>query len=160
MTLAILLLGLGLLLVAAELMFPSFGVLGVLAAGAIIGAIAMAFGISTSTGAGFLVATAILLPAVAIAALKLFPKTPMGRFMISPGLSHAGQAATDERDMALLGQQGLVESDCKPTGIARIGGRRIDVMSRGELIARGASIVVIEVSANRVVVAPVQGERP
>lgn len=153
MTAAILLLTLGLGLIVAEIFFPSFGVLSVLATGAIVGAIAMAFQESSATGMRFLLATAVLVPAVIVLGFKLFPKSPFGRHMVAGGLSFASQKATDERDLALLGTLGTVEADCRPAGMARLAGRRVDVVTRGEWIEAGAAVRVVEVQGNRVVVA-------
>lgn len=150
MTLAILLLGLGLALVIAEVLFPSFGVLSVLATTAIIAALIMAF--QEGVGGEFLLATAILVPVVIMLGLRLFPKSPMGKHMVVEGLSFEGRAATDERDLGLLGKPGVVETTLRPAGTARIDGRRVDVVSRGEVIEQGSAIVVHEVGGNRVVV--------
>ena len=152
MTWAILLLGLGLILVVAETLFPSFGVLTVLATAAIIGAVVMAFRESTDTGLWFLVITALAVPVCMIGGLKLFPHTHMGRRMTVSGLSFESSVATDARDLALVGRRGVVLSDCRPAGTARFDGRRVDVVSRGELLERGAPVQVAEVRGNRVVV--------
>lgn len=155
MILAIGLLGLGIAFVIAEVLFPSFGILSICATIAIIAACVTAFGQSAEAGVGFLVATAVLVPAGILLGLRLFPKSPIGKHMVSPGLSFASQAATDPRDLALVGKEGALESDCRPTGVARLAGRRVDVVSRGELIERGARVRVLEVKGNRVVVAQV-----
>ncbi len=153
---AILLLGLGLALIIAEVLFPSFGILSLLATAAIIGAVAVAFTVSTETGLNFLIATAVLVPTVIVGGLRLFPKSPMGKHMVVRGLSFESRAATDERDLALVGVEGALEADCHPTGVARLGGRRVDVVSRGEPIEAGETVRVIEVKGNRVVVARVE----
>jgi membrane-bound serine protease (ClpP class) len=150
--LAIALLGLGIALVIAEVLFPSFGILSICATIAIAAACVRAFQADTQTGVLFLVATALLVPAGILFGLKLFPKSPIGKHMVSPGLSFESQAATDPRDLALVGAEGTIESDCRPTGVARVAGRRIDVVSRGDLIERGERVRVIEVKGNRVVV--------
>jgi membrane-bound serine protease (ClpP class) len=150
---AVLLLGLGLAFIVAELLFPSLGLLSLLATACIVGALAVAFSQSTSAGINFLIAVAVLVPATTLIGFKLFPKSPMGKRMIAPGLSFAGRPATDERDSALAGKEGVVESALRPTGIARIEGRRVDVVTRGELVEVGARVRVLEVSGNRVVVA-------
>lgn len=164
MTLAILLLGLGLALVIAEVLFPSFGILSVLATLAIGGAVVMAFRESTAVGLRFLVATALLLPVTVVAGLRLFPRSPMGKHMVAPGLSFEGSAATDPRDLELPGTLGVAESDCRPAGLARLSGRRVDVVTRGEWIESGEAVRVLEVLGNRVVVAraepPAPAEQP
>ncbi len=155
MILAILLLGLGLAFVIAEVLFPSFGVLSILATLSILAAIVVAFGESTQIGVNFTIATAVLVPAVIMVGFRLFPRSPIGKHMVVGGLSFEGQAATDPRDLELVGVEGELEADCHPTGVARLAGRRVDVVSRGEPIDRGARIRVLEVKGNRVVVAQV-----
>ena len=59
---AILLLGLGLAFIVAEVLFPSLGLLSLLATACIVGALAVAFADSTSTGLNFLIAVAVLVP--------------------------------------------------------------------------------------------------
>ena len=67
---------------------------------------------------------------------------------------------TDEKDFrstaeihdGLVGAEGLAESMLRPSGIARLNDRRHDVVTRGEMIEKGARIKVIEVSGNRIVV--------
>ena len=49
-----------------------------------------------------------------------------------------------------------VESALRPTGIARIDGRRVDVVTRGEQLEPGTRVRVVEVSGNRLVVAAVE----
>jgi membrane-bound serine protease (ClpP class) len=150
---AILLLGLGLLFVLAEVLFPSFGFLAVLATASIVGAVVLAFQESASTGVNFLIATALLVPCTLIVAFKILPRSPFGRYVTSPGLSFAGQAATDARDLELVGAEGVLEGPCKPAGIARLAGRRVDVVTRGEWLAEGERVRVLTVEGNRVVVA-------
>ena len=150
MTLAILLLGIGLALVVAEVLFPSFGVLSVLATVAIASALVVAF--REGVGTEFLIATGLLVPIVIMLGLRAFPKSPMGKHMVLDGLSFDSRASSDERDLNLVGMQGVVEATLRPAGIARIDGRRVDVVSRGDRIEPGSIIVVTEVEGNRVVV--------
>ncbi len=153
LALAVALLGLGLAFIIAEILFPSLGLLAVFATASIIGSVAVAFGIDSSTGITFLIAVTLAVPATILAGFKLFPKTPMGKALINPGLSFDSEKSYDARDLALVGKQGEVESMLRPAGIARIEGRRVDVVSRGEMIQAGERVEVLEVEGNRVVVA-------
>lgn len=156
MTLAILLLGLGLVLALAEIFVPSMGILTVLSIAAVIGSLVSAFSISLTTGLVFLLVVALAMPLTLMVGFKLFPHTPIGRRMVSSGLSFESTKATDERDLDLVGREGEAVSDLRPAGFARIAGRRVDVVSRGESIEAGATVRVLEVSGNRVVVMQVQ----
>ena len=160
MTWAVILLGLGLALIVAELLFPSLGMLGAAAALCIVGAIAVAFVQGTNVGVNFLIATALLVPVCVFVGFKLLPRSPVGKHLVARGFSFEDGAAVDRRDESLLGQDGEVEALLRPTGTARIGGRRVDVMSRGEPIEPGARVRVIEVEGNRVVVARIEASAP
>ena len=160
LALAIALLGLGIVLIVAEVLFPSLGALSLAAGACIIGSVVAAFSIDRSTGVNFLIAVALLVPAAVVLGFKVFPRTPLGKYMTVRGLSFESKAATDERDLVLVGHEGVVESALRPAGMARIDGRRVDVVSRGELIDPGSRVRVIEVQGNRVVVARVAATEP
>lgn len=151
MTLAVLLLGLGLALVVAEVLFPSFGVLGLLATLAVLGANVIAF--QEGSGVTFLIVTGVLVPIVILGGLKILPKSPMAKYLVSEGFSKVDAKAVDDRDRVLLGAVGIVEATLRPTGVARFDDRRVDVVSRGDMIAAGERVRVIELEGNRVVVA-------
>ncbi len=157
---AVLLLGVGLALVVAEVLFPSFGVLSILATASIVGAVALAFSVDTGTGVQFLVAVALLVPTAIVLGFKVLPNTPIGRRLTVTGLSFESAAATDDRDLALVGREGVVEAVLRPAGMARIDGRRVDVVSRGEMIEAGERVRVVDVRGNRVVVARAPGGPP
>ncbi|MEO0652139.1 MAG: NfeD family protein [Planctomycetota bacterium] len=160
MTLAIGLFGLGLLLVFFEVLVPSMGLLTVGAIAAVLGSLWAAFNESTQTGLTFLVLVAVAFPVTVLFAFRVFPRSPLGRRMVQGGLSFDSTAATDARDLDLVGQDGLTTSDLRPAGYARIGERRVDVVSRGESIPAGTPVRVLEVSGNRVVVVRVPTDAP
>lgn len=157
MTWAVLLLGAGLLLVLAEVLVPSMGVLGTLAAACIVGAQVFAWRVSSETGVTFLVVSGILVPAVVMGGLKVLPNTPLGRHLVAQGFTFEDGRAIDARDGGLLGVEGVVEAALRPAGVARLDGRRVDVVSRGEMIESGAQVRVVELTGNRVVVSRVDG---
>lgn len=152
MTLPVLLLLLGLFFVLAEILFPSFGILSVLATVSIVASIAFAFKQSDALGFRFLLAAALLVPSVIVGGMKYFPKSPFGKRYVLGGLSFDSSAGVDTTLAELVGQRGVLESDCRPAGIARFDGRRVDVVSRGEWLESGREVVVASVQGNRVIV--------
>jgi membrane-bound ClpP family serine protease len=52
----------------------------------------------------------------------------------------------------LLGHEGTATTQLTPSGKARFGNELVDVIADGEVISRGAQVVVVEVHGNRVVV--------
>jgi len=155
-----LLVAIGLALIVAEVFFVSLGALGGLAALSLLSAIVLAF---THHGEGvgfaFLSLAAIGAPLVAFVALRALPNTRFGRHLILSGPSReeiASAAPTDLHDLTRA--TGVAESVLRPAGIARLAGRRIDVITRGELIEAGTPVVVLAIEGSRVVVAAARGQ--
>ena len=160
MTLPLILLGIGLLLIMAEVLIPSFGLLGGLAAIALIGSVVLAWQESPELGQNFLIAACLLVPLMIMLGFKLLPLSPFTKVMVTEGFSFKEGAAIDERDKDLMGKRGVVEAPLRPAGAARIEGRRVDVVTRGEMIESGAWVEVIGLSGNRVEVSACDGPEP
>jgi membrane-bound serine protease (ClpP class) len=157
----LLLVGAGLALIALEvLVLPGFGIAG--AAG--IGATAAGLTLSL-IGAGAtteVIAAAVGRVAVAMAVavvgglliLQLLPRMPFGRsLLLTTALeSRNGYASASDRDPPWLGRVGRAQSPLRPAGIAELDGKRLDVVSDGELIEPGEAVVVTRVDGNRIVV--------
>jgi membrane-bound serine protease (ClpP class) len=157
----LLLVAAGVILLAIEvLVVPGFGVVGLLGIIAIIASLVLtligpgaapAFIIATATRVVFSLLVALL---ASFLLLRLLPRLPMGRRLIlERGLTSAqGYVSAPDSDVQLLGKTGRTSSALRPAGIAEIAGRRVDVVSEGELIDAGQSIEVIRVDGNRIVV--------
>jgi len=146
----------GLALIVAEVFLVSFGLISILAGLALLGAVFLAFQVSTGFGFAMLVGEAVAAPVVLMLSLKLLPRTRLGRDLIlaAPEPASPGGGAADQENLAqLLHQTGVTISPLRPAGFARIAGRKIDVVTRGEMLDTNQTIQVIEVAGNRVVVA-------
>lgn len=155
MGLLVLLVVIGLCLVVAEVFFVSMGILSVMSAIALVSAVFLAFTEhGQAVGYFFLAGCSVGVPLCIYYAMKVLPRTGIGQSILLAGPEHAGvtRAAADPRLDELAGQSGEAVSDLRPAGYARIGGRRVDVVTRGEMIERGARVTVIAVDSNRVVV--------
>jgi membrane-bound serine protease (ClpP class) len=87
-----------------------------------------------------------------IAWIRWFPRSPIGRKMtVARDLGES--KGTEDGLNALLGKTGKASSGLHPSGFAVIEGRRVDVITQGEMIDKGATVRVVEVEGNRVVVA-------
>jgi membrane-bound ClpP family serine protease len=126
---AILILCVGLMLLVAELFVPSGGVLGVLAALAVIGSVVLAFRSSADHGLVFLLIVAVAIPAVLAFGLQMWPKTPLGRRMLLSAPSPKDIDPRDSRDLelvSLIGQVGRTITPLRPSGMTEIAGRRVE----------------------------------
>ncbi|NOZ22878.1 MAG: hypothetical protein GXP25_17510 [Planctomycetes bacterium] len=70
--------------------------------------------------------------------------------------SEEGYTASKKDDPDLLGAEGVSVSKLRPSGVARFGEKRIDVMADGEMIDQGKRIKVVKVEGNRILVRSVR----
>ena len=141
----------GVLVVIAEIVIPSGGLLSVLALGLFGYSIFLVFQeASTSTGMIFLVADIFLIPVLVLVGLKLLARSPATlRKKLSKEEGVVSQAPEME---GYLGQEGEAVSDLRPAGVALIGGKRVDVVSQGAYVAKGEPVVVTAVTGNQIIV--------
>jgi membrane-bound serine protease (ClpP class) len=151
----ILLMALGTLALFLEAFIPSGGLISVVAIGLMIVAVVLAFmHHGQMTGVVFTAAGILLVPAGLILGFYFLRRSPMGRrLMLSRSQTvESGYVVQDETAEAMVGKTGVTLSVLRPTGLARIDGRRYDVLTAGEQIEKGVEIEVRDVSGNTIVV--------
>ncbi|HDZ68967.1 MAG TPA: hypothetical protein ENH43_00905 [Phycisphaerales bacterium] len=67
-------------------------------------------------------------------------------------LSSAATVTAASESPAKIGQKGVSLSQLRPSGIARFGDKRLNVVSRGELIETNKEIIVTDIEGNNIVV--------
>ncbi len=157
----ILLLLAGLACLVLEVLLPTGGALGVLSASLLLAGIYTSFRYhGIPGGVTAMMALLILIPTVVIVALNYLPSTPIGKVLIGEAPREADVLVEDPR-RALLGKVGVARSKMLPSGSIEIEGLVIDAVTRGQAIDPGQYVKVVEVRANRVVVAIAEtGQRP
>jgi membrane-bound serine protease (ClpP class) len=140
----------GLILVMAEVFIPG-GIAGSI--GALLAAVGVIMGFTLDPLFGLILLVASFVGGI-IAFwlwLKVFPKTPVGKRIILQSDARTWHGFSNENS-ALLGKSGMAHTPLHPSGIAVIDGKRVDVVTRGEMLDKDAPIKVVEVQGNRVVV--------
>ena len=140
----------GVVLILVEVFVPG-GIVGGLGLLFLIAGIVAAFSHSLMFGLGLLLGSLVLGLAAFWAWLRFFPGTNMGKRLILQRDAHTWHSYDHNAD--LVGKEGVTNSPLHPTGIAMIENRRLDVVTRGEMLAPGTAIEVIDVEGNRIVVA-------
>jgi membrane-bound serine protease (ClpP class) len=102
---------------------------------------------------------AVCVVLAAIAMRRFFPHSPLFNHMVLQPPSNDEMEYLAHRESLvdfshLLDHQGVTTTPLGPAGKARFDGQIVDVASRGEFIDRGASVTVVEVHGNRIVVRP------
>jgi len=154
--LAILFFFLGIILVLLEVFFPSFGVLSISAAAAFLACLVFAFRSDPLVGTVFLVVILVAIPIVLRFAFRLLPSTSIGRRIVLANPEERDDPGPAEHG-PLLGREATTATELRPTGVIEIDGERIDVLTEGAWVARGARVRVVREEGNRVVVEPVDG---
>lgn len=144
---------LGFVLLGAEIYVPG-GVLGTLGGLALLGAIIAGFQVEEfGTQGGVISALIIVLTVVAgmFFWLRYFPSTPAGK-KLALADNESEYKADNEKHRELVDKTGVAVNNLRPSGIARIGGERIDVVADGSWIEKGSEVKVIDITGNRIVV--------
>jgi len=144
---------LGVAALLAELhVFPGHGVFGALGALMLVAAVFLAFGIAFMGAAIQALATAIVATAILyVLATRIFPQNAFYRRIVFVGEQGPEYiASADYR--GYLGANGVALSDLRPSGVAEILGRRLDVLTEGEFVPAGAPVNVRRVEGGRIFV--------
>jgi membrane-bound serine protease (ClpP class) len=140
----------GVLVIIAELLLPSGGILTIVACGIFGYSLYMVFLLSKSIGLLVFSVDLILIPILVLIGIKMLANSPV---TLKETLSKKG-GATSQNDalQELVGKKGTVINDLRPAGRALIENKRYDVVSEGDYIIKDSSIIVSSVNGNRIVV--------
>lgn len=100
--------------------------------------------------------------AAIILSWKVIEKTPLYAAIVQVGEEKVEDGFTmpTAGQRNLVGKEGVALSILRPTGRARIGDKRMNVVTDGEFLPQGAKLRVIEVEGNRIVVAEAEYNGP
>lgn len=156
LVLAYVLIGVGLMLMAAQVFVPVVGILFALGLGALVVGVVLTF-----TNGGYevglvtLVAVFLTMPLFSILVFRVWPRTAMGKrlFLAAPldDNTLANMPVHLELE-ALRGRYGRTASSLRPSGTTVFDGRRIDTLSEGGMIEPGQWVRCIDVREGRVIV--------
>jgi membrane-bound serine protease (ClpP class) len=86
-------------------------------------------------------------------ASRFLPHTSMYRAIVSNSASGVGtEAVQAQQRSAMLGAEGVALSNLRPGGKAQFGDKILDVVTQGDLVAKGARVRVIGFSAAEAIV--------
>ena len=146
-TVALILLAAGIVLIGIEIVIPGFGLPGI---GGIISIMASIIVYADSVNqALFLmaVAAAILIVLFVVSTLFFSKKSS---FVLKDEEKPENGYIAPRISSDLVGKTGVAETDLHPSGLARIGGSKLSVISEGEYILKGEKIKVAAIAAGKV----------
>ena len=168
---ALLLLGVGIILLVVEAFVPTGGILGLLTAVAFLASLVAMYLWSPAAGLLMTVVLVLIAPFAGWLLVKLWKKSPIVRAYtlesgtakivtaddappdgIDPFDPDAAQFASDHARSeriralaALIGERGVAETPLRPSGFARIDGRRVDATAESGFIEAGTPVRVVSI---------------
>ncbi len=141
----------GVVVIIAEIILPSGGILSIVALGVFGYSLFIVFNeISMTIGFSFVAADLILIPVLVIVGLKLLARSPV---TLRKTLSRKEGVSSQSSELeSYVGTQGNAVTDLRPAGIAVINGKRLDVVTRGEYLEKDSAIIVTAVTGNQIIV--------
>ncbi len=140
----------GMALAIAELFLPGV-IIGLIGLVCVLASIYLAFE-HQSAGLGWtlVVITIASIPMMVILWLKVLDR------VFAMKQTQEGYSSAQVELKALIDQEGVTITQLRPSGTARFGDKKVDVVSESEVIERDSRVKVIEVKSNRVVVRAVK----
>jgi membrane-bound ClpP family serine protease len=158
LTVAVLLIGLGVVLLAAEFFFPTGGVLVVGG----VGCFALAVGLivlygDTQEAVAAVIALSVGLPVAGSVMFygwrRMALKSALDPDAVDATIANTPEATTLE---ALKGRHGKTVTPMRPSGVVEFDGRRVDALTEGLMLEAGVWVRCVDARAGRVVVRRVE----
>jgi membrane-bound ClpP family serine protease len=142
-------LGVGVIIV--EFIVPTAGILSIIALGIFGYSLYWVFThFPVSVGVVFVVADLIIIPVLVIIGARMLAAS---HATLRETLdSKSGAVSQPPEWSQVQDREGVTVSVLRPAGSAMIDGKKYDVVSKGDFINKGTSIVVVAVEGNRIVV--------
>ncbi|MDA8967986.1 NfeD family protein [bacterium] len=143
------------IVLVGEFLLPTGGLLGAMAAAALITSVVLAFKSSTAAGICVSCFIAITSPFFIMFLIRIWPNTPVGKRMLNlkrgqttqpPCKTTSGGTPLDQ----LIGQTGTAKTNLLPSGLVLINGEKIDAVSTGMPIDAGTQILVVKTETGHV----------
>ena len=148
MELVIILLAVGFLLIAAEMVLPGI-VAGIVGGCCLIAGVVEGYVVFGAHTGNFILLGVFVGLLVGLGAwLKFFPDSRLGKLIVSQRV--VGDIGTERPE--LVGKTGTAFTQLRPAGTALIDGKRVDVVTEGQLVEKGTPVRVVGVEGMRIIV--------
>lgn len=147
----------GLMLLLAETVIPSSGMLTVGALVCLAIAVVNTYMRSTTAGLIATVVCVVTIPTLFILGIKYVRYLPFGKHLAPPNpvLTDKDRAYDRSGAQACLGQDGRAVTPLRPVGLCEFSGRRIQCVAESGMIETGAEVTGVDLRLNQLVVRPV-----
>lgn len=143
----------GIIIILAEFVIPSLGLLTVIAMSSIGFSLYLIYDqVSLGVFTAIVSLDILLMPFLVWIGIKVIARSP---FALRNDLSKVSIESEDTFDLkTLIGQTGVVITPLRPAGKIQLDNKKFDVVSSGDFIQNGTKVVVFKVEGHRIVVKP------
>ena len=138
----------GLILMVCEMFTPGMGIPGILGGLCLLGAIVLR---ADSLTTALITLILILLPLM-IAAGIIFRSFSKGALVLKDSIEGESTPLGDKDAQSLIGLEGECVTALRPVGAGDFGGRRLDIVSEGGFIQKGAKVRITAIDGVRIIV--------
>lgn len=142
----------GIVLLVIEVFVPSFGILGLLGSGAIVAGIVMASPDIETAIVSLAVALVVSVIVVYVVAKRFAHRGIWNKLILRDRLTTEEGYVSNANRTDLVGRIGEAYTTLRPSGTAVFDGERYDVVTSGDFIPAGTTVVVVKVEGTRIVV--------
>lgn len=141
----------GLILLVVEMFIPGFGVCGCLGILSFLAVIVMQF--MTNSFSSAVIVMAIMLLILTLLIVLCLHSFQRGLISRSPLVNRQSiEKEAPPAEASLVGKKGVALTALRPTGMAEIDGRRINVETAGDFVPAGTEVTVVKEGAFSVLV--------
>lgn len=153
------LMALGVALLILEIFIPSHGILTLGGLGFLAAGVVMIFRTSETAGYITLLLLVVALPVLAVTAVKVWPRTPIGRRIVAPNPQLTEEDTGElERQLApFIGRTGRTLTPLRPSGYGLFDGRRVPCVAEIGMIESGVEVEAIAIRGRALCVRPIRG---
>jgi membrane-bound serine protease (ClpP class) len=151
----------GLIMLLIEMFTPGIGAAGVTGLASLIAVVVMQLGWGNPRVALYIIAIALLI--IILALIWIIRSLQRGRLSKSFLVLNEQSDGTSVPEVAsakndLVGKSGVALTLLRPAGIAEIDGKRVDVMTAGEFLAKGCRVTVVKAEGMHILVREADAE--
>jgi membrane-bound serine protease (ClpP class) len=141
----------GIAVIIVEVIVPTGGLLAFVSTGLLGGSLYLVFTrVSPAVGYLFVAADMVVIPVTVFIGFKLLARSPVS---LKKSLTKEDGVQSQSPELEqVLGMEGKTLTPLRPSGVALIDGKRLDVVSRGEYLEKSTDIVVTSVTGNQIIV--------
>lgn len=155
---AIVLQAIGIGLLVLEIFIPSHGALTISGLACLVGGVWFAFRGGDLAGYVSVLVAVVLVPSLAIVAVKVWHRTPLGRKISPPNpkLTQEDAGVRIDQLRPLIGSVGRSLTPLRPVGTCEFNGQRIECMAEMGIIEASRPVRAVRIEGRALVVQPHQ----